>query len=159
MVDDIVETKDKQPFSERAASKGLDAGKLQASLDRIGKTSSNAPEPIRAQGGAGVLDKALEAQRGPSPAQRVGEAVAQEERRGQRINESRFGIPDTGGSLPSQSPPAETAPGWIRHQYEEIQRGQQRPSPEEQAEIEKIDAANLAKAQGVTQEKTEEPVK
>jgi len=157
MADEVAE-KTEQTFKQIATSKGLDPDRLETSLNKIKGNQSQQATPIEPRGGAATLNRALEGQK-PSPAQRVGEAVAQEQNQQRRVNEALYGIADSGGSLPSQRPPAENAPGWLKHEHEETQRRTGSLTAEEQAEIERIDQANLAKAQGVPQEKTEEPVK
>jgi len=150
----VTEKSASESFSERATAKGLDPDRLQASLRRIGGSSIQ-QEQIKAQRGAGRLKRALEAQ-GPSPAQKAAEAAARQK----RLNTVAFGIDDPGGELPSQRPPAPSAPGWLKHVHQETQSRARGPTPEEQEEIDRIDRENLEKAQrGFPQKKADEPVR
>jgi len=105
-----------ESFGDRAASKGLDADRLQASLNRIKAGSPKPQEKTIAQGGAEPLRRLGQEK---TPAQMAGEAVAQEEGQRARTNKALYGLPNISAEdLPSQTPPP-SATGVRREMFQE----------------------------------------
>jgi hypothetical protein len=111
----------------------FDANRIEASLKNA--SSPKTQERIKAQGGAEALRRALGAK--SSVAEEVGKAVAQE-RQEKRL---KYGVTGTKVDLPSQQPPPESAPEWVKRRHEAI-FGQ---APARTAANQAADAPNLAK--------------